>query len=318
MNNEMPKLKQKMTMEIVGTIALLLLVVLPVITLAKHKHKIYVDASASGSQDGSSNHPYSTIKKALKEADKNDEVHISKGTYKESIEIPDGVEVYGSDEDNVIIQGGSDDIAVVRMDDKTKLNKVTIRKGGNGIEVRTGAEASIIKVIIRDNSKDGIKIRSARVNDENKVSITDSVIKNNGRAGIYSESRRIVLMNNEIINNKSDGIDLAAGTSAWIQGNNIKNNDGTGLKTVIDYSQVWTKSNRFFGNEHGNLEINSYGKAGRVDISKTKIFNAFGFGIVRVQHGNVEGNFSQNLTIQSNTEFGANKSGNISPITRVK
>jgi hypothetical protein len=66
------------------------------------------------------------------------------------------------------------------------------------------------------------------------------------------------------------------------------------------------------------LEINSYGKAGRIDINKSKIFNSFGFGIVRIQHGNIEGNFLQNLTIQSNTEYSANKSGNISPIIRVK
>jgi hypothetical protein len=318
MNKEMPKLKQKRTMEIIGTIVLMLLVVLPVITMAKHKHKLYVDASASGTQDGSSNHPYSTIKKALKEAGNNDEVHISKGTYKESIEIPKGVEVYGSDEEDVIIQGKSDDVAVVKMGDETKLNKVTIRKGGNGIEVRTGAEASIIKVVIKDNDKDGIKVRSARVNDDNKVSITDSVIKNNGRAGIYSEIRRIVVMNNEIFNNKTDGIDLASGTSAWIQGNNIKNNDGTGMKLVIDFSQIWTKSNRFSGNEKGNLEINSYGKAGRIDIAKSKIFNSLTFGIVRIQHGIVQGNFSQNLTVQGNTQYMANKSGNVSSIIQVK
>jgi hypothetical protein len=317
MNKEMPKLKQKMTMEIVGTIALLLLVIIPVITLAKHKHKIYVDVSASGTQNGSSGHPFSTIKKALKEAGKDDEVHISKGTYKESIEIPSGVEVYGSDEDKVIIQGKSDDATVVVMGDKTKLNKVTVRKGGNGIEVRTGAEASIIKVVIKDNNKDGIKIRSARVNDDNKVSITDSVIKNNGRAGIYSEIRRIVIMNNEIFNNESDGISLASGTSAWIQGNNVKDNDGTGMKLVIDYSQILTKNNRFYGNEHGNMEINSYGRSGRIDINKAKIFNSPGFGIVRIQRGNTAENFWQNFTIQSNTEYSANKSGNVSPIIRV-
>lgn len=318
MKKIMSKISQKKRNEIIGSILLLVVFVLPVLVLARQDEKIYVDAEASGAEDGSSGHPYKTIGKALNKADDNTEIHIAAGTYKENIEIPKGVEVYGSDKNDVIIQAKNDDEPVVVMKNKTKINKVTIKKGKHGIKVKEDSRASIIKCVIKDNDKDGIRISGGKADKKKEVSITDSVIKNNGRTGIFSETRRIVIMDNEITDNESDGIDLAAGTSAWIRGNLVKNNDGSGMKLILDSSNIWTKNNTYYGNEREGVEVNGFGKAGRIDLNKSKFYKNERYGIAKVQRGNFSSSIWNGFTVQNNNKYWMNKIGDISKIIFIK
>ncbi len=303
--------------EIAGSLLLLAVFVAPVLSLAGSETKIYVDDDASGTMDGSSSNPYDTIGKALSHADENTEVHIRKGTYKENIEIPKGVEVYGSDEDDVTIKADDDNDPVVKMNHKTKINKVTIRDGKYGITVGKDDRASIIKCIIKKNDKDGIIIRPADTNDKYIVNISESEIKDNGRAGIYSEKRKLSLIENSIIDNDSDGVDLEAGAEAWIKGNKIKNNNGSGLKLTLDKSEIWTKSNTYYGNDHEGLEVNAYGEAGRIDIRKSKFYKNDRYGIAKIQRGEFASSIWDGFTVQSDVIFWENKIGIISNIIKL-
>ena len=56
------------------------LVALPFLGFTKSGDKIYVNEDASGTQDGSSKHPYKTIWQGLDKADKGDKVIVAKGT----------------------------------------------------------------------------------------------------------------------------------------------------------------------------------------------------------------------------------------------
>lgn len=310
-------LKSAKKAEIIGSLILLAVFILPVFLFAGGCKKIYVDDDASGKQDGSSKHPYKTIGAALKKADEDDEVHILPGYYRENIEIPKEVEVYGSDEDQVIIEAKDDDEPVVKMKHKTEINKVTVKKGKYGIEVGRNDRASIIECVIKDNDRDGIKIKEGEIQDKYKVSITESLIKDNGKSGIYSQKRRIILIDNEISDNNNDGVDLAAGSKAWIDGNRLKDNDGSGLKLVLDGSEIWTKNNTYYGNEREGAEINAYGGTGRIDFNKSKFYKNGRYGIARVQRGNFTLNVWQGVTIQADSLFWENGIGNVSEAIKI-
>lgn len=303
--------------EIIGSLLLLAVFILPFFLFASGCKKIYVDDNASGNQDGSSGHPYKTISAALKKADKNDEVHILPGFYKENIEIPEEVEVYGSDEDKVIIEAKDDNEPVVKMKHKTKIDKVTVKKGEYGIEVGKNDRASIIECVIKDNDRDGIKIKEGEIQDKYKVSVTESLIENNGKSGIYSQKRRIILIDNEILGNDRDGVDLEAGSKAWIEGNRMKDNDGSGLKLVLDRSEIWTKNNTYYDNRREGVEINAFGGTGRIDLNKSKFYKNGRYGITRVQRGKFALDVWRGVTIQANNLFWENKIGNISEVIKI-
>lgn len=316
MSEKMTILSRIKGKEAIGAFLLLAVFVLPFLTLAKHENKIFVDASATGAQDGSESHPYESISQALKHADKNSEVHVASGKYKENIEIPKGVEVFGSDRDRVIIESDKRDEPTVVMKNGTKINEVTVKGGRFGIEVREDSAASIIKCVVKNSRKDGIKIKSGSVKKDNPVTISNTLIENNDGAGVFSEKRRVVITNSQILNNGSDGIDLAAGVSAWISKTKAKDNNGSGMKLVLDGSDIWTKYSTITTNDHEGIEINAYGGEGRIDINKSKIANNDRYGVAKIQRNNFSFNIWKGLTVED-TGFAGNKLGDISGIIKI-
>ena len=313
MNNKEKSIKFKA----MGSLVLLAIFVLPVLSFAGSDDKIYVDDDANGKQTGSSTHPYKTINQAIDEADKNTEIHIRAGYYKENLELPKGVEVFGSDRKKVIIEAKNDDIETVEMNHKTEINGVTIRGGKQGIEVDEGDRAYIVDCIIEDNRRDGIKIEKAPVKDKYKVSISDSIIRDNGRSGIYSEKRRLILTENEIYDNKTDGVDIAGGSQAWIYKNKFKENGASGLKMELDGSYTWTKNNTYRNNDREGVEINAYGEAGRIDINKSKFYKNDRYGITKVQREKFALSIWDGLTIQDDNIFWDNGRANISEKVKI-
>ncbi len=303
--------------EALGSLLLLAVFVIPVLSFAGHETKIYVDDDATGTEDGSYSNPYSTIGEALDNSDEDTEVHIRAGTYKENIEIPKGVEIYGSDKDDVTIKADNDNKSVVEMKHKTKIDKVTIRDGKYGIKVGKNDKATITNSVIKDNDKDGINIKEGETKSKRKVTVSDSEIKENGRAGIYSEKRRLVIIDNEIFDNGSDGIDIEKGSKAWIAGNRIKDNDGSGLKVVLDKSEVWTKNNTYRDNDREGVEVNAFGKPGKVGIKKSKFYKNDRWGMARIQRGNFSSSVWEWLIIEDDNKFWKNKTGDISPIIKL-
>ena len=284
-----------------------ILVVAPFLAFSSHKDKLYVDAKASGSETGSVEHPYKTIKKALEKAGKNTEIHVAKGKYKENITIKEEVDIFGASQDGVIIEAKDDDKPVVTMKHDTTLNKVTVKNGKNGIKVDNGAKASIIKVTIKNNDRDGIYISEGRVKDKKMVSISECSITGNNWAGIYSKTRRLSIVDNDISENGSEGIDIENNSSAWIAGNRIKDNRGSGMKLRVDGSNIWTKSNSIRENKKEGIEISFRGTAGRIDIAKSKIVGNHKYGVAKVQRfprsADSVSLWNKYLTFGDNNEF---------------
>lgn len=302
--------------EVAGALTLMALFALPFLLFAG-SDKIYVDDGASGTQNGSSSHPYKTITEALEHAGDGDEIHIANGEYKENIHLRDGRELYGESKDGVIIKADDDDYEVVDLDHDTKIDKVTIKDGRYGVRVGSNERASIIDCTIKDNDEDGVLLEESKTDDKYKVSITDSIIKDNGRAGIYSAKRRLVLINNDIHDNESDGVDIEGGSSVWLEDNSIKNNDGSGLRLTLDGSSIWTDENSFSENEREGVEINAYGGTGRIDIHNSSIHDNGRWGVAQVQRGNFSSSIWNGLTIRTQRIYD-NNFGNISGIVVVK
>ncbi len=308
---------KKPTIEFIGGFLMIAVFVAPFLIFASSRNDIYVDGSKSGVEDGSVSRPYHTISEALVHANDRSDVHVAKGTYEDNIEIPSGVKIFGTSADEVVIQAKSHRKVVVSMKSNTEINKVTIKDGHEGIWIKKNAKASIIDCVIKNNEKDGIKIESGSTKKNSAINITDSIIKDNGRSGIFSQKHRLVIMNNEITNNDSDGISMVAGSSAWIEKNTIKGNNGSGISATLDNSDIWTKSNTYRSNGHSGIEINAYGGTGRIDVNKSKFINNDKYAIARISRGNVSASIWNGLTSQKNNTFDQTKQGNISSILRI-
>lgn len=261
----------------------LLVVLLPVFAFSSRKHKIFVDARATGSQTGSTDKPFKTIAQAMKEADEKSEIHVANGTYKENIIIKEGVEIFGESASKVIIEAKDDSEPVVLMRHKTEIDKITVKGGKYGVKVKGNAKASIIDCVIKNNEKDGIIAEEGDANGSKRVSVSETEIKNNGRAGIFSHERRLSITDNNIHDNDSDGIDIEKGSSAWIADNDIKDNGASGIKVRIDGSNIWTKKNTIRDNKREGMEVEFDGKAGRVNVAKSEFIENRRFGVARIQ-----------------------------------
>jgi hypothetical protein len=309
----MKGLKPRYFQGITGGLLLLAVFVLPVFAFAD-SDDIFVDKDADGKQDGSKRHPYKTISRALKHADSGDEVHIASGKYKENIEIPERVKVFGSDKDDVIIEAEDDDEPVVTMEHKSSIEDVTIRGGKDGVRVKGDGRALISKCIIKDNDRDGVHALKAKVEDKYALIVIDSEIKDNGKAGVFSEKRRVVLIDNKISDNRSNGADLAADSKAWIDKNSFRDNRGSGLKVVLDGSSVFVDSgNSFVKNKRDGIEVNSFGRAGTVNVKKSRFLSNAGFGVAKIQRGSAASGAWNGLVLTGNAFDGSNK-GDVSRV----
>lgn len=306
--------------EVAGSIVVLAVFVLPAFVWAGGTKKVYVDARVTGSQNGSVNHPYKTISEALRHVNDNDEVHVAAGTYKENIEIPENVDVYGIDEDKTTIVAASSSKPAVIMSHKSMINKFTVKGGEHGIYVGRNSKATIVHCIVKDSDKDGIHARETKkMSGKYELVIAKSEVRDNDRAGVFSEKRKVVIVDSIIHGNDNDGADIAAGSQAWIDDNNFRDNGGSGLKISLDNSSVFVASrNTFRDNGHEGVEVNAYGKSGMVNIKKSKFIDNKKYGIARIARtGNVSSNVWKGLT-ETDNAFSSNDKGNVSPVLNLR
>lgn len=307
--------------EVLIGLAFGLLVAVPVFVFGSTK-TIYVDKDASGSEDGTSGHPYKSISDALDHANDGTEVFVAKGAYKENITLPKGVKLIGkkSDRGAVVIEAKNDSRPTITMKHQSELDHLTIDGGRHGVRILENSKAIIYDVIVKKSNHDGIHIDAAPLNKKYQVSISKTDVKNNDRAGIYAEKHNIVIMDSNIVSNNSDGIDFATGTKAWLENNRFNDNKGSGAKLTLDGADIWSKKNGFRNNKHEGVEINAYGVAGTIGFKKTTIVNNDCFGIAKTGRTATSLDDFGGVVLESGVNANKvenNASGNISPILRV-
>lgn len=295
------------------------IIIVPFLGFTKSGDKIYVNEDASGTQDGSSKHPYKTIWQGLDKADKGDKVIVAKGTYKERITIPKGVELSGAGKGKTIIKSSDrHDDPVINMKDDTKIWGVTVKEGRIGIYVRENANVEINEVEVRDNRREGILIEKGERTDKEKVSIVKSDIKENGWSGIYSKKRKLVIIESDIKNNNRNGIVLESGVRAWIDDNSVSENKESGMMANLDGADITVASkNTFRKNGKEGIEVSSYGAAGSIIVKKSRFFENGHYGVARISRvANIPASRWNGLVVQSDNVFTGQSIGNISPIVR--
>lgn len=262
---------------------LALIVIIPVVVFGGSKI-VFVDKDASGSEEGTATHPYHSISQALDHVKKGTEVRVKNGEYKENITIPKDVKVVGDSNkrEKVVIKAKNEDRPAVTMKDQSKLSYVTVKGGRHGVRIVTDAKAHLYNVVVKNSNRDGIHIDSAKTDKQHRVLLDTVEITQNDRAGIFAEKRFIVLTNSYVTSNKSDGVDFAMGTEAWLEKNSFSGNKGSGLKLVLDESEIWSKKNNIRNNGREGVEVNAYGAAGTIGFKKATLFNNGHYGIARI------------------------------------
>lgn len=286
----------------------------PVVVLGGSK-TLYVDEDNKGSQDGSYEHPYRTISKALKHVKGSTVVYVAKGTYKENITLPKDVKLIGGkNTDDVVIKADNPDQPVIVMKDDTEVNKITVVGGRHGIRVLEHAEAKIIRSVVKGSTRDGIHIDKGSRDKKEQVIIEKSTIKNNRLAGIFSEKRNLIVTHTDIIGN-GDGVDLVAGVKAWFASNRILENRGSGFKLTMDGATFWSKDNSIRRNGREGVEVNSYGEPGEIGFKKAAFVDNGRYAVARIaRSGN--GNF-QGLFFEKN-RYEGDHLGSISHILKIQ
>lgn len=297
-------------------VALLVFLVLPMVSFGG-SDTVYVDGSASGTQNGSAKNPYKTIGKALDKAGKGDVVRVKAGTYKENVTIPQGVKLMSDSEnrDSVVIKSKNDEKPTVTMKNGSKLASVTIKEGRHGVRVAADAKANIYNVTIKNAVRDGIHADAAAVNDTKLLTIDKVYSAKNGMAGIYSESRKITILNSDIDSNKLDGIDLQGRNKAWIEDVRSRWNHSSGLKAVVDGSTITAKSSDFRNNGQAGVEAISNGGNGSLTVKKGSIVGNASYGVAKVQRaGTFKGLFLGDGV--NKAKFRDNGKSEVSPLLR--
>jgi len=299
---------------------LVCVIALPVFVFGSTK-AVFVDKDASGAEDGTSQHPYHSISDALDHVKNGTEVYVAKGTYRENVTLSKGVKLIGKDGDRgaVIIKAKNDNKPAITMKHQSELDHLTVSGGRYGVRVVENSKVIIYDVIVKKSNRDGIYIESAPLDKKYQISVSNTDVKNNDRAGIYVEKHNIVIINSNIISNGSDGVDFAAGTKAWLENCRFNDNKGSGLKLVLDDSEIWSKSNNVRNNGHEGVEINAYGATGNIGFKKATFFNNGQYGIARIARTSSAMNTFgglQNGTGVNENHIEGNKKGDISPIVR--
>lgn len=297
---------------------LAVIAIVPFVSVEAGRNKMYVNKDASGTQDGSSSHPYKTIWQALDKADARTDIFVAKGEYKENITIGKDIRVYGAGKDKTTIKSADDDEAVVTMKHKARIESVTIKGGKVGIIVKEDSRADIIKTIVKDNDREGILIFKGDTDDDHKVSIVKSLVKGNDRSGIYAKKRKVIVMESTIQENTGDGIVFEKDVTAWLEDNTIKENKKSGVVAVLDKSSIGLKKNSVYKNTREGMEISSFGEKGNINVDKSKVYENGRYGIARVSRGTAPVSLWSGLTISANTQYWGNVLGNLSGVVRVK
>ncbi len=313
---------KKLNLKLLGGLIIVLVLIFSWITLGvgADSDLIYVDDDASGTEDGSSSHPFEKIQDAIDEArDENKDVYVRKGDYEENLKLWEGVELQGSDRDDVEIKADDDDDPVIKMYDNTEIRGVTLKDGQYGVLVNDGSKVYIGDCRIIDNEDDGIYAEEAKTKNSAILEVRDSIIAHNGWDGIYTEERKFSIKNNEIYNNDRDGVEFGKGSEGIFEGNRVKGNDGVGLRVTIDKSELYIKNNTFRDNDKSGLEVGAEGKEGLIDLNrKNKFYENDQYGIVRVERALFgDDQWNRSLKIDRGIKFWDNGWGGVSHSVRV-
>ena len=188
---------------------------------------IYVDTlNTSGTENGTLELPYNTLKEAIDNSLEADTVYVAPGIY----------------------QGGIDNVGSITLIGKDPVS--TIIKGGYlGMN---SSNSSISGFHIMESDAYGIVIRA-----DTNIRISNNIISDNPQHGIamgWNGPVKAIIKNNTIVRNLSNGISIENDASDITITNNIITHNGSGIYTNTG-SVIKNSYNDLFGNSNNFINV---------------------------------------------------------------
>ncbi|QQS61402.1 MAG: right-handed parallel beta-helix repeat-containing protein [Candidatus Moraniibacteriota bacterium] len=305
----------------VGVFAFMAIVLaIPFLAIGDSYKELYVDKNASGTENGSKNHPFKTISQAIEQVKDNDgtKIYVAKGKYEENINIPEDAQIIGAGSSETTIKADDDDDTVVYMEHGTKLSGVTVENGKQGIIVKKKSRAEISNVIVQNNDKEGILVLGADSKDERyEVTISKSIIRNNEWSGLYvQEDRKIVLIKSSFSKNDGNGMALSKSVELWAEDSSFEENEKSGVLAVLDNSDISLIDCDINENNREGLELNAYGSKGYANIDNVNFEENNRYGFARISRNSGIEKAWKNVTEKNNT-YKSNEFGGLSSILKI-
>jgi len=212
---------------------------------------IYVDATnTTGIEDGTKNHPFSTITEGIIAVAPGKSVMVAVGNYNEQLVISKEITLQGASQDNTFISGSG-----------LTGNLITIEADNINITGFTidGSSSTSIGLYFDSYSF---------------ININNNIIQNNSSYGINYSNSSPTIENNSIKNNNYSGIDVGTGGAGIIR-NNFVVSSKHGIRTNGDSSPEITRNNI----SNNNTGIYCRESATPI-ISYNTISNNSGYGIL--------------------------------------
>lgn len=257
-------------------------------TASASTYDIYVDQnSTSSTEDGSQENPFKTISAAISEAEKKDsedqrDIFISNGTYHEEIKINASMTLTGEDKKLTIIDGdGASN--TIEIDETSEISNLTVQGGNVGIYVSEDAGAKIKSCKILEAKKIGIEIEKSSTSSSKEVEVTKCEIADGDGKGFYIKKRKVLIEDNEVIDNEEEGIDIRAGVKGKIKKNTISKNGESGIELIVGGSKLKITGNEIKSNSASGIANQFYKdskKLGSIEIEKNKVQKNDNYGIL--------------------------------------
>lgn len=294
------------------TFLMLCLTLLPGVKLAASDYNIFVDISNNtGIEDGSENNPFNTIGEAIILAQNNEpenrKIYVANGEYLENIELTDGIEIFGENKSDTIIDG-SDDNTTVKMNNKTSLENIKIYKGKIGISIEKNSKVEINQVKIQKTKKIGINLEES--SKKRLVTIKNCEIYEGDGKGIYIKKKNYAkIYDNEIYDNEEEGIDIRSSAKGSVRDNKIYKNGESGVEFIIERSKMDIDKNKIYKNSASGISFQAYvgglSAYSNNSTEKNKISYNKKYGLECATPSNLKTNksvsWSQSITPKNNT-----------------
>ena len=210
---------------------------IPVDSTTQHVDPTYMGTSS----DGSAQQPWTTIADAIAAAAPGAIVALAAGTYAEDVVIAKPVRLWGRCPALVQISGAGTGTAVTVNQDASavELRKLSISGSGSGLLAKR-AEVLAEEIWVHDNPSGALVIEDYYA----KLMLEDSLVEQNGEAGIYAYQSTVHVTNSVVRDTLSNSASTAAGgisandSTLWVLGTVVERNQGTGVLVVDGSSYV--------------------------------------------------------------------------------